>query len=61
VDELRVSGRGLAGAFALPRRRELLAEADACTACNNPDIIEMSWLWDLRPAMLKKALELAAR
>jgi hypothetical protein len=61
VDELRVSGRGLAGALALPRRRELLAEADACTACNNPDIIEMSWLWDLRPAMLKKALELAAR
>ncbi|MBN2204113.1 MAG: radical SAM protein [Thermoleophilia bacterium] len=61
VDELRVSGRGLAGALALPRRRELLAEADGCTACNNPDIIEMSWLWELRPAMLKKAVELAAR
>jgi len=61
VDDLRVSGRGLASVLALPRRRGLLAEADGCTACNNPDIIEMSWLWDLRPAMLKKAVELAAR
>ncbi len=61
VDELRISGRGLASVFALPRRRALLAEAGSCTACNNPDVIEMSWLWDLRPAMLKKVVELAGR
>ena len=61
VDELRVSGRGLASVLALPRRRELLAEAGSCTACNNPDVVEMSWLWDLRPAMLEKVVELAGR
>ena len=30
-----------------------------CTKCNNPDVIELSWLWDLRPAMLRKVVELA--
>ena len=25
-----------------------------CTKCNNPDVIELSWLWDLRPVMLGK-------
>jgi len=61
VDDLRVAGRDLAEVFALPRRRELLAEAEGCTACNNPDVIETSWLWDLRPAMLGKVAELAGR
>jgi len=59
--ELRASGRGLSSVLGLPRRRELLAEAGSCTACNNPDIVEMSWLWDLRPAMLQKVIELAGR
>ena len=32
-----------------------------CTKCNNPDVIELSWLWDLRPVMLGKVLDLARR
>ena len=61
VNGLRASGRGLNSVFALPRRRELLAEAGGCTSCNNPDVIETSWLWDLRPAMLQKVVALAGR
>ena len=60
VRELRASGRPLSDIFALERRRELLGEAGSCTLCNNPDVIELSWLWELRPAMLRKVLELAA-
>ncbi len=59
VRELRAAGGRLADVFTLPRRRELLGEADACTVCNNPDVIELSWLWDGRPAMLRKVLALA--
>ena len=36
-------------------------EAASCTKCNNPDVIELSWLWDLRPVMLGKVAELAGR
>jgi MoaA/NifB/PqqE/SkfB family radical SAM enzyme len=61
VRALRASGRSLSSILTLARRRELLAETDSCTSCNNPDIIEMSWLWDLRPSMLRKVLELARR
>ena len=59
--ELRASGRPLASVLDLPRRRELLAEAGSCTVCNNPDVVELSWLWDLKPAMLRKVAELALR
>lgn len=61
VRELRAAGRPLGDVFALPRYRELLDDAARCTACNNPDVVELSWLWDLRPAMLGKVLELASR
>ena len=61
VMELRASGQALSEALALPRRLKLLAEADSCSACNNPDVIELSWLWDLRPVMLQKFVRLAAR
>ncbi len=37
------------------------AEAASCTKCNNPDVIELSWLWDLRPVMLAKVVDLARR
>ena len=61
VSELRASGRPLAGVYSLPRYRELRIDAAACSKCNNPDVIELSWLWDLRPAMLQKVAELAVR
>ncbi len=61
VPALREAGLTLASVFALPRYREIAAAAGACSACNNPDVVELSWLWDLRPAMLGKVLELAAR
>ena len=58
VEQLRARGTDLAGVFALPRFRAMLAEAEECTACNNPDALEMSWLWDLDPHMLEKAWQL---
>jgi hypothetical protein len=47
--------------FDLPRRRELLREADRCTSCNNPDVLEVSWLWRFHPALLGKVAALATR
>ena len=32
----------------------MLARANSCTACNNPDILETSWAWQLRPFMLRR-------
>jgi MoaA/NifB/PqqE/SkfB family radical SAM enzyme len=61
VRDLRAAGDSLSSIFSLARRRELLAEAAFCTKCNNPDVIELSWLWDLRPTMLRKVAELASR
>ncbi len=59
LPELWTRGGSLEDVFGLPRRRRLLTEAAACTACNNPDVIELSWLWDLKPAMLEKLFELS--
>jgi MoaA/NifB/PqqE/SkfB family radical SAM enzyme len=61
VRQLRAAGLGLDAVFSLPRYRRMLSEAAACAACNNPDVVELSWLWDLRPVMLRKVLELTAR
>ena len=58
IDELRASGRSLRDVLALPRRRALVAEATACTKCSNADIVELSWLWDLRPTMVAKVAQL---
>jgi len=59
VRDLRDSDARLADVLSLPGRRRLVAEASACTKCSNPDIVELSWLWDLRPAMLRKVAQLA--
>ena len=59
VQDLEAQGRPLTDVYALPRFQELLAEALSCTVCNNPDVIETSWLWELRPAMLEKMVRLA--
>jgi len=61
VRQLRAAGLGLDAVFSLPRYRRMLSEASTCAACNNPDVVELSWLWDLRPVMLRKVLELTAR
>jgi MoaA/NifB/PqqE/SkfB family radical SAM enzyme len=60
IAELRAAGRPLAHVLELPRYRALREEAAACTKCNNPDVIELSWLWDLHPAMLRKVVQLAS-
>lgn len=59
IVEMRAAGRPLSDLFTLPAYRRLLAGATACTKCNNPDVIELSWLWDLRPALLGKVVQLA--
>jgi len=60
VRDLRAAGEPLAHVFELPAYRRMLQRSAACTRCNNPDVIELSWLWDLRPAMLRKVAELTS-
>lgn len=54
VRQLRGAGRPLHAVFALPRYRRVEREAESCAACNNPDVVEMSWLWDLEWQMLER-------
>ena len=58
VRALRAAGQPLSHVFGLPGYERMLARSASCTKCNNPDVIELSWLWDLRPAMLRKVVEL---
>ncbi len=57
---LRAAGEPLSLLFSQRRYRAMTAAATACTKCNNPDVIELSWLWDLRPAMLRKVVQLTS-
>ena len=59
--DLWADGLQLASLFRAPEWRRMGAEAAGCTKCNNPDVIELSWLWDLRPVMLAKVVDLARR
>jgi MoaA/NifB/PqqE/SkfB family radical SAM enzyme len=61
VTSLRESATPLSAVLGFARRRDLLEEAAFCTSCSNPDVVELSWLWDLRPAMVAKVAELALR
>jgi len=60
VRELRAAGEPLSRVFRLPGYQQMLERSASCTKCNNPDVIELSWLWDLRPAMLRKMAELTS-
>jgi MoaA/NifB/PqqE/SkfB family radical SAM enzyme len=60
VRDLLPSDTPLTEVYALPRYREMLEEARACNVCNNPDVIETSWGWRLRPCMLWRSLTLTA-
>lgn len=59
IDELRRTGSSLAAFTQQPAYRAMLERADTCTVCNNPDVLETSWTWQLRPFMLRQALRLA--
>ena len=59
--DLWADGLRLVSLFRAPGWRRMGAEAASCTKCNNPDVIELSWLWDLRPVMLAKVVDLARR
>ena len=61
VQDLWDEALSLALLFRSPGWRRMGAEAARCTKCNNPDVVELSWLWDLRPVMLGKVLDLARR
>jgi hypothetical protein len=58
VVDLHRAGGSLATLTGEPSYRAMLARARSCTACNNPDILETSWVWQLRPFMLRRALSL---
>jgi len=47
--------------FRLPRYQEMLREAQGCTVCNNPDKLETSWGWQLKPSMMWRSLTLSLR
>ncbi len=61
VRDLWANDSSLASLFGSPGWRRMGAEAAWCTKCNNPDVVELSWLWDLHPVMLGKVLDLARR
>lgn len=61
VRDLRGRGVGLEALFSAPRYRAMLREAESCTVCNNPDVVETSWAWRLQPFMLLRLLSLAGR
>jgi len=60
VAGLRATDRSLTDVLESSRYQALREEASSCTKCNNPDVIELSWLWDLHPAMLRKVVQLAS-
>jgi len=57
---LRAAGEPLSGLFASRRYARMLERSAACTKCNNPDVIELSWLWDFRPEMLGRVAALTS-
>ena len=59
VRGLQARGSRLADVVASPPYQAMLAAADGCTVCNNPDVLETTWAWQLRPFMLRRALRLA--
>ena len=61
LQALRAAGGRLTDVFGSPEWRQMGTAAACCTKCNNPDVIELSWLWDLRPELLGKVAELARR
>ena len=61
VADLCRSGASLTDLVSQPHYQAMLARAGSCTACNNPDVIETSWAWQLQPFMLRRALHLASR
>ncbi len=54
VDSLRAEGRPLGRLFQQAEYRRMLDVAETCTVCNNPDVIELSWLWDLELQMVER-------
>ena len=60
VRELHATGEHLSRVFDLPGDQWMLERSATRTKWNNPDVIELSWPWDLRPAMLRKVAELTS-
>jgi MoaA/NifB/PqqE/SkfB family radical SAM enzyme len=58
LSDLQQTGTSLDWVVRSPEYRAMLVRADVCTACNNPDVVETSWAWQLRPFMLWRALRL---
>jgi hypothetical protein len=61
VRDLRETGTSLLESIRQPQYCAMLARAASCTVCNNPDVLETSWAWQLRPFMLRQALRLGIR
>jgi len=58
LNDLRETGTSLAALIRQPQYRAMLARANSCTVCNNPDVLETSWAWQMRPFMLRQTLRL---
>lgn len=59
VGQLREQGLGLQALVRGDRYRAMVERAKSCTVCNNPDVIETSWYWEVRPFMVRQSLALA--
>lgn len=46
---VNIREKGVKEVLAHPRLREMASDAEACHKCNNPDRIDMSYIWDIRP------------
>ena len=60
VHDFRRHDIPLSHLYRQPRYREMLREAPYCNVCNNPDVIETSWGWQLQPCMMWRSLTLTA-
>ena len=61
VKQAREGGSTLVGLMRSRSYLAMLEKAKSCTVCNNPDVIETSWYWEMRPFMLRHGLALARR
>ncbi|MCX8032588.1 MAG: radical SAM protein [Thermoleophilia bacterium] len=59
VRQAKQQGTALIGLMRTHGYRAMLERARSCTTCNNPDVIETSWYWDMKPFMLCQGLNLA--
>jgi MoaA/NifB/PqqE/SkfB family radical SAM enzyme len=60
IGEMRRRGASFGELIRTSAYRGMLSRTENCTNCNNPDVVETSWAWQLRPSELRRLRRLAA-